>query len=309
MHCCDSRHRVMTGNRQLGGRSASVLFLVGLSALLTSCGGQEPASDALYRSVDDLYALAARQSEGFEVIAEIDHSRLAAAEGEVMPPARVIIFSDSELNTALLAQAPLAGLDLPFRVLAYAEEDTARFTHTTADFLLRRHGLEYGPELERYDELLRDTLSALPDDARVSLDSSSVSPGDGIVSLDSNHDFDRTIERLKAVILEESDTVWFGEIDYAQEAKAHGAELPRLTLLLWGAPAPGAKAMREYPRMGLDAFCQKTLVAQRADGSVQVTFNDMPAIAEMHYGDSALPHHVIARRMRSTLEGATEGAR
>ena len=130
------------------------------------------------------------------------------------------------------------------------------------------------------------------------LDTAAGQPGAGI---------DVTLERLKGVILAESDTVWFGEIDYTQEAASLDVDLPRLKLLLWGAPAPGAKAMGEFPRMGLDAFCQKTLVLQNPDGRVQVFFNDMPSFAEMHYGDSALPHHVIARRMKKTLEGATDG--
>ena len=87
---------------------------------------------------------------------------------------------------------------------------------------------------------------------------------------------------------------------------AQGRELPQLTLFLWGAPAPGAKAMRDFPRMGLDAFCQKTLVYQPPGGPVQVLYNQMPAFAEMHYGDTALPHRVITSRMSKMLRGAVE---
>jgi uncharacterized protein (DUF302 family) len=287
--------------------STRCVILVMLVAILGSCGGQDPASDELYRAVDELYDSVLTRTAQFQVIAEIDHSRLAAAEGEVMPPARVLIFSDSVVNTSILLQEPLAGLDLPFRVLAYVEEGSPAVTYTTADFLQRRHGLENGPHLQRYDELLLKTASRVPADATHVFDTTSVAKGEGIVTLDSRYGFDQTIERLKGAILAESDTVWFGEIDYRQEAAAHGVDLPQLTLLLWGAPAPGAKAMRDYPRMGLDAFCQKTLVYQPPGERVQVHYNEMPAFAEMHYGNSALPHRVITRRMLKTLGGAVSG--
>ena len=104
----------------------------------------------------------------------------------------------------------------------------------------------------------------------------------------------------------ENDTMWFGESDYQAEAATLGVMLPKLTLLLFGAPGPGGKAMAGYPRMGLDAFCQKVLVYQTHGGQVNINFNEMAAFAELHNGDSALPHRIITRRMRATLGGAIE---
>ena len=287
-------------------KSIRNLIFVILAALLASCGGQDPASDDVYRKVDELFDSVLTETPRFNVIAEIDHSRLAAAEGEVMPPARVIIFSDAAVNIPILQLEPRAGLDLPFRVLAYAENDASRITYTTADLLQRRYGLEFGPELQQYQNQLMKAVAPISEDAIVELDASRVSEGMGIVNLSSVYDFDQSISRLKDAILEENDTIWFGEIDYQKEAAENGVDLPPLKLLLWGAPVPGAKAMREFPRMGLDAFCQKTLVYQPPGESVLVMFNDMPTFAKIHYGESALPHHVIARRMKNTLVGAVQ---
>ena len=283
---------------------ARTLALLCASACLCACSKDEPAGADLYQAVDELYDAVLENTGRFHAIAEIDHSRLAAAEGEVMPPARVVIFSDPAVNTAILQLEPMAGLDLPFRVLAYAEGDSPAITFTTADFLERRHGLANGPALQRYQESILDAVSTVPDNAVIGLDTSSISQGDGIAILDSDFDFNQTVDRLRNAILAESDTVWFGEIDYQEEAAARGVDLPKLRLLLWGAPAPGAKAMRKFPRMGLDAFCQKTLVHQPAGEQVQVLFNEMPALAKIHYGDSALPHRVITRRMQKTLSAA-----
>ena len=282
------------------------LPLVLVAVLLVSCNQQERADESLYRAVDELYEALAANADRFEVIATIDHSRLAAQEDEIMPPARVVIFSDADVNTAILQKEPTAGLDLPFRVLAYAEGDSPAVIFTPADYLQRRYGLGNMAALRRYQASVRNVARAVPDEVIVKFDTSSMAEGQGIIALDSVHDFDQTIARLKASIMAEGDTIWFGEIDYQEEAEALGVDLPRLTLLLFGAPGPGARAMARNPRMGLDAFCQKVLVYEQRDRRVRVLFNDTVALAELHYGDSSLPHQVISRRMQSTLSGAVE---
>ena len=279
-------------------------FFVGV--MLSSCAGREPSGDALYGAVDELYDSVVAAAGPFKVITEIDHSRLAAEQGETMPPARVVIFSDPAINSSILQQDPRAGLDLPFRVLAYADGDAPAVVFTSADFVKRRHGLADSPALQRYKESVLSVVSAAAGHAAAAVDVTSLGKGQGIVTLSSVHGFEETIERLKNAITAEDDTIWFGDIDYRDEAAALGADLPNLTLLLFGAPGPGAKAMADYPRMGLDAFCQKVLVYETPSGQVEVLFNDMPAMAEMHYGDSAIPHKVIARRMKDTLGGAVE---
>lgn len=272
----------------------------------SSCGQQEPASEDLYQKVDELHDAVVERAGQQQLIAAIDHSRLAAAEGEVMPPARVAIFSDPAVNTEILRLEPRAGLDLPFRVLAYAEAGLPLVIATPAEFLERRYGLAEGPALQQYRDMMDEVLRDFPAESITTFDVSSVEQGQGVVTLDSAHDFDQTIQQLKDAILAESDTVWFGEVDFQRDAALIEIDLPRLTLLLWGAPSPGAKAMRDFPRMGLDAFCQKTLVYQAPDGSVQVLYNEMPAFAEMHYQDTALVHRVISKRMSKTLGTAVE---
>lgn len=287
-------------------KCAGLIAAVFLVTMLSSCGQREPASDALYRGVDELYDSVVAATGRFKVIAEIDHSRLAAEQGETMPPARVVIFSDPAINTSILQQEPRAGLDLPFRVLAYAEGNAPAVVFTAAEYLERRYGLADGLPLQQYQEGVLSAVNAVPGDAVVAFDVSPLGKGQGIVTLSSVYGFEETIQRLKDAIMAEDDTIWFGDIDYREEAVGLGVELPNLTLLLFGAPGPGAKAMAQYPRMGLDAFCQKVLVYQAPDGQVEVLFNDMPSMAKVHYGDSAIPHKVITRRMQDTLAGAVE---
>jgi len=292
--------------KRRGINIAGLLMPLSLAVCLASCGGQEAASEEAYAATDAIYDAVAASAARFGVIAGIDHSRLAAQEGEVMPPARVVIFSNPAVNTPLLQLEPLTGLDLPYRVLVYAEGQAPSVLFTTADYLARRHGLDGGPALQQYDEEIRSVVAAAPASALVEFDTAALGRRQGIVTLTSIHDFDQTIERLKAAIMAESDTIWFGEIDYRAEAASLGVELPDLTLLLFGAPGPGGKAMAAHPRMGLDAFCQKVLVYQPPGEPVTVYFNDMAALAELHHGDSALAHRIITHRVRSTLGSSVE---
>ena len=104
--------------------------------------------------------------------------------------------------------------------------------------------------------------------------------------------------------MSQGDTVWFGDVDYQADARSEGVDIPGSRLLLFGGPAPGAMAMTGFPRLGLDAFCQKVLLLEGDDGRVRLYFNDIVALAELHYGSSNQPQAVINQRMRATLEGA-----
>jgi hypothetical protein len=103
----------------------SLLFcLVSLMALpfIVGCGENQPltperysGSDKLFQQLDSNVAA----NPAWHKVVEIDHSRLGVEAGSNMPPARVLIFSDPQLETALIQQNPLVALDLPLRVLAY----------------------------------------------------------------------------------------------------------------------------------------------------------------------------------------------
>ena len=55
------------------------------------------------------------------VFARIDHGAGAAAADMALAPAQVLIFGNPKLGTPLLQASPLAGLDLPMRVLAWED--------------------------------------------------------------------------------------------------------------------------------------------------------------------------------------------
>ena len=284
-------------------RAASALILVvaAQAALLMT-----PAvADDVQQAVDGDAALvrAAVETAGLTMIAQIDHARLAAAEEVVMPPSRVQIFSDPVVNTMILAENIRAGLDLPFRVLAYAEDGIPKVSYTSSDFLRQRHGLSGADGRDAFDRAITQVTSAFGARATPA-PTEPLAQDYGIIELRSDLGVAEAAASLASTVKAQNDTVWFGTVDFTAEARALGADLPDAVLLLFGGPAPGGVAMADFPAIGLDAFCQKLLVYAAPDGGSIVLFNDIAALAELHHGASAPPHHALNSRLTQTFEAA-----
>lgn len=261
-------------------------------------------SDALFGQV--LANVAAAQS--LDIIAEIDHSRLAADVGEEMPPSRVLIFSDPALDAALMAIDPRLGLDLPLRILAYETSPggASKLLYSDAGYLENRYDVTL-PQVLR-DNYRAGTETALAGTAPgdIAVLAAEGLEGDGLITLESPHGFDETLRRLRDAVNAQDDTVWFGEVDFDERAKTVGVAIEPAQLLLFGGPGPGGRAMSAAPSLGLDAFCQKVLVVQDEAGNVRVIMNDLLALAERHTVSKSLPLRVINRRIQKTFAAALE---
>jgi uncharacterized protein (DUF302 family) len=288
-------------------RAAAILSLVLITGSAARAAGSSAGGDVAL--VDELVDRVAASTVEFQPVVAIDHARLAAEAGvDSMPPSRVVIFNNPAVTTRLLQVNPHVGLDLPYRVLAYSDKGTVRLAFADESFIRARYGLDEAEPLADYQRDILHSVRGI-DHARLSpVEGRSVTPGYGIISLESSFDFLTTISRLRDAIISQGDTVWFGEVDYRADADKLGVILPPSTLLLFGGPAPGGLAMTEYPRLGLDAFCQKVLVVEDGQGRVSIHFNDIVALAELHYGSSNQPQAVINQRLVSTLGRAVAGA-
>lgn len=263
------------------------------------------ASDPTLKAVDQrvLVMNENAKTHQLEQILTIDHSRLAGKAGEYLNASRVDFYSDDALNTSLLTINPQVGLDLPFRVLNYAEGNTIHTIYTDAQFIQKRHGIRDESILVSYNQHINELVDGL--DNTKPVNSEGVTEGYGIETLVSEYDFDMTLTKIKKEVLNQDDTVWFMNLDYKKRAEAIGKTLPNTTLLVFGGPAPGAKAMVDFPSIGLDAFGQKVLVIEQ-DGQVLVKYNNIVDFAELHYGDNAIAHKVINYRLSKTLSRAIE---
>jgi uncharacterized protein (DUF302 family) len=275
------------------------------------CGDPEPVSDARYAEPDRLFSIVEANvlaSGALEKIVEIDHSRLGAEAGSVMPPARVLIFSNPGLDAELMARNPLVAIDLPLRALAYetVSGGDGRVTFNSFDYLRSRYGLDDLPELRaEYDASMAEALRGIEAEEISVFPTVAMQP-DGITTIESPFDVETTVQRLSAAIDAQDDTVWFGKVDFQARAKEQGIDIAPAMMLLFGGPAPGAKAMAKAPTLGLDGFCQKLLVWQNETGAVNASFNDLLALAERQGVPKSPALRVINHRLVSTFESALE---
>jgi uncharacterized protein (DUF302 family) len=85
----------------------------------------------------------------------IDHSGEAAARGLELRETKVVIFGSPEAGTPVMAAAPLAALDLPLKVLVWADADGTKLSYTAPAALAARYGLsdELASRLAGIDDL------------------------------------------------------------------------------------------------------------------------------------------------------------
>ena len=200
-----------------------------------------------------------------------------------------------------MALNPLVGVDLPLRVLAYEEigDGSAKVIFNSFDYLVSRYQLQSSETMDlraAYDSALQSALAGIPESARAVFENDATDP-DGLTTITSPYDFDETLKRVNAAIDSQGDTMHFGVVDYQASAKAQGIDSPPATLILFGGPAPGGKAMAKAPTLGLDAFCQKFLVWQDAEGTTHLSYNNLLALAERQQVSKSIPLRVINFRL------------
>lgn len=80
-------------------------------------------------------------AKGIEVFAVIDHSGAAEAAGLELRETKVVIFGSPHAGTPVMQAAPLAALDLPLKVLVWADGDTTRLNYNGPEELAARYRL------------------------------------------------------------------------------------------------------------------------------------------------------------------------
>lgn len=287
----------------------SLLILV-IVASAISCGenAKKEKVDApryINQQVDDAVRHLEKEIVDFKKVVALDHHRMAEEEGVYTPPSIATIFSNTHVNVSLAQANQLTALDVPYKILCYAEPDTlnVRVAYTSAEFIQKRHDLD--PDLLKdYKADMDKLIASFPEGMISKTDVSGLEKGYGIVSIKSDFDYATTVQNLRDIVMAQGDTKWFADIDYQKEAVALGLDLRPTILLLFGGPAPGGKAMMTSPKIGLDAFCQKLLVYQMENGEVWIAYNDIVAFANLYYKTSTKPQQMINQRLKMTFTKA-----
>ena len=80
-------------------------------------------------------------AKGMKIFAVIDHRAEAQAHGLELRETVVVIFGSPEGGTPVMASAPLVALDLPLKVLVWADGDQTKISYTSPTALAARYHL------------------------------------------------------------------------------------------------------------------------------------------------------------------------
>ena len=99
-------------------------------------------------------------AKGLKLFAVIDHSGEAKANGLELRDTKVLIFGSPQAGTPVMQAAPLAALDLPLKVLVWADGNQSKLSYTAPAALAARYDLsdELAARLSGIDALTNTLL-------------------------------------------------------------------------------------------------------------------------------------------------------
>jgi uncharacterized protein (DUF302 family) len=99
------------------------------------------SGDSVAETVDRLRRV--MEDRGFIVFNVIDHSGVAERAGVQMPDSKLVMFGKPSVGAAVMLAAPLAGLDIPLKVLVWEDGNGAvSVSYNSPEFLAERHHVE-----------------------------------------------------------------------------------------------------------------------------------------------------------------------
>ena len=102
------------------------------------------------------------QAKGIKLFAVIDHSGEAEAAGLELRDTKVVIFGNPAAGTPVMEAAPLAALDLPLKVLVWADGEETKVNYAAPDELAGRYGFgdDLAARLAAIDAVTDEAISA-----------------------------------------------------------------------------------------------------------------------------------------------------
>ncbi|EFL88088.1 DUF302 domain-containing protein [Ahrensia sp. R2A130] len=100
----------------------------------------QDSANSVAETADKL--VAAIEKAGATVFAVVDHQANAAKAGLELPPTRLVIFGNPKIGTPIMQADRMAGIDLPVRVLIWAEDGKTKMAATSPDTYKQRYKVD-----------------------------------------------------------------------------------------------------------------------------------------------------------------------
>lgn len=278
------------------------LLVWGILGLLVACSKSTPIPESDYQQTDALIQIVSNNianDPSLDEVLNIDHSRLANREGSRLAPTRVTLFHNKALEVQLLQLNPLVAMELPIRVLAYqdVQHKQTKLVWNDFSYIAYRFNLPDQHLLAaQYQQSIQAAIKGIDKQVLSPLSLNRID-NEALITLTSDMSFEDSLKRAVNIARDNKGVIIFDTIDYQHIAKEHGLTIPKLTLVLFGAPAPGGKAMKASQSLGLDGFPQKLLVWNDSQGNTHITYNELLLLAKRHQVPINTSLRIIQRRM------------
>lgn len=214
---------------------------------------------------------------------DVNHETNATGASLTLPPSRVFIFGNPMLGTPLMVEDPLAGLDLPLKMLAYQDsQGAALVAYDSPAYLQRRYGLTtVDAQLTMASNALANFASAATGTTVMpSLgDASGLAEGEGLLRTASTNDAQTTFDQLMAAITASGMLTVARVVDHQANAMGVGLTLGFNRVIIFGNPNVGTPLIQASATMGLDLPLKMLVVETPA---VWIVHNDPTFLARKH---------------------------
>jgi|GEM_PF-836347 len=116
-------------------------------------------------SVADVVAAisgAIEANENLNLMTTVDHAENAATVDRSLPPTTLLLFGNPSLGTQLMNERRTVAIDLPQKILVFADEAGTTVVYNDPAYLARRHGLTASDEVLDTIGGALDTLANAP---------------------------------------------------------------------------------------------------------------------------------------------------
>ncbi|WP_299490100.1 DUF302 domain-containing protein [uncultured Shewanella sp.] len=267
-----------------------------------ACSKPPPIPESDYQQTDALmHTVSSNISQDplLDKVLNIDHSRLARSQGSRLAPTQVALFHNKLLESQLLQINPLIAMEFPIKLLAYQEATHGEVKLVWNDFsyLSQRYGLGEQPQLAHwYEQSIAMATQGIDESILSPLSLTRIDEA-ALITVSSSMDFESSLKRAVNIARDSKGVIVFDIIDFQAVAKEHGIMLPQMTLVLFGAPGPGGRAMKASQSLGLDGFPQKVLIWNDNQGNTHITYNELLLIATRHKVPINTALRIIQRRI------------
>ena len=252
------------------------------SDVMSVTGTRYSASNNEFEETYSGFINAVNQNADLNIIAEVDHAANAIATGRVLNSTNTVFFTDPSFEAPILAENPLAGLDLPFEMMFFQNENSEVFAvYNAVPYLNSRYGLEGSENREELAAIMKNlTNAATTAEVKFSADAM-VGFEEGIITIESTRNFEETYNALRSAISSNENLDIIAQVDHQATAAAENVEIPPSTLIMFSYPELEAQLIQSSQTVALD-LPQKILVWQDEEEVVHISYNDTDYLIQRH---------------------------